>query len=56
MSSVPNAATTIVATVLGRCGIPAKARMAGLTTMMYAIETKVVTPPMTSARTLLPRS
>ncbi len=34
MSSVPNAAVRIVATVLGPCGIPANARIAGLTTMM----------------------
>ena len=34
MSSVPNTATRIVATVLGPVGSPAAARMAGLTTMI----------------------
>ena len=40
----------MVATVLGPVGSPAKERIAGLTTMMYAIVTKVVTPPRTSVR------
>src|SRR5205085_5288431 len=50
MRNVPNAAVRIMATVEGPIGIPAAARMAGLTTMMYAMETNVVMPPTTSLR------
>ncbi len=56
MSSEPATATTIVATVLGPTGSPAFSRMAGLTTMMYAIARNVAAPPSTSARTEEPRS
>ena len=48
MISVPKMAVTIVATIEGSAGIPAALRMAGFTTMMYDIVTKVVIPPMTS--------
>ena len=37
-------------------GTARRTRIAGLTTMMYAIETNVVTPPTTSVRTVDPRS
>src|SRR5438093_7650991 len=50
MSSDPIAATRIVATVLAPIGNPAAPRIAGLTTMMYAIARNVVTPPMISVR------
>src|SRR5690606_8535706 len=44
----PKAAVRIVAVVLGPIGRPAAARTAGLTTSMYAMVTKVVSPPRTS--------
>src|SRR6266851_936586 len=56
ISSDPIAATRIVATVLAPAGSPANFRMAGLTTMMYAIARNVVTPPMTSIRAVVPCS
>src|SRR6266545_4647552 len=55
MAIEPKAAARIVATVLGPLGNPAKARIAGLTTMMYAIVVKVVMPPRISVRTVAPR-
>src|SRR5438128_1717318 len=45
----------MVATVLGPVGSPANERMAGLTTTMYAIVAKVVTPARISARAVVPR-
>jgi hypothetical protein len=39
-----------VATVLAPTGKPANFRIAGLTTMMYAIARNVVVPPMISMR------
>src|SRR5512142_72290 len=56
MARHPKTAARIVATVLGPRGIPAKARIAGLTTTMYAIVTKVVAPPRISRRRVVPRS
>src|SRR5262249_33691368 len=53
ISSVPNAAARIVAIVLGPGGMPAARRIAGLTTMMYAIAAKVVTPPRISVRAVV---
>src|ERR1051326_5268224 len=50
MRNEPAAATTIVATVLAPVGSPAARRMAGLTTMMYAIARNVVVPPRSSVR------
>src|SRR3954454_17735840 len=46
----PTAATTIVATGLAPTGSPAAFRMAGLTTMMYAMATNVDVPPRMSFR------
>ena len=48
--------THLTGRVLGPTGSPANFRIAGLTTMMYAIARKVVTPPMTSVRSVVPRS
>src|SRR5262249_12000102 len=56
ISSEPNTAASTVATVLGPRGMPANSRIAGLTTMMYAIVRKVVAPPSSSVRTVVPCS
>src|SRR6185436_12013555 len=56
MARQPKAATRMVATVLGPAGNPAKDRIAGLTTMMYAIVVNVVRPPRISVRALDPRA
>lgn len=48
-------AARIVATVLSRVGRPPKARIAGLTTMRYAMVTNVVTPPRISTRAVVRR-
>src|SRR6476661_2862725 len=48
----PTAATRIVATVLAPTGSPAAFRIAGLTTMMYAIARKVLAPASTSVRNI----
>ncbi len=56
MSKLPKTADKMVATVLGPGGIPAKLRIAGFTTRMYAMVTKVVTPPSISVRAVVPCS
>ena len=50
ITTVPNAAERIVATMEGPFGIPAASRIAGLTMMMYAIVRKVVIPANVSFR------
>src|SRR2546425_9203822 len=49
--ALPTSAVRIVATVLGPTGMPAADKMAGLTTMMYAIVTNVVAPPRSEEHT-----
>ena len=50
ITSVPNAAEMMVAVMDGPLGIPAASRMAGLTTMMYAMVRNVVKPASSSCR------
>src|SRR5215469_15815114 len=54
MNSVPKIAVTMVAIIDGPAGIPAALRIAGFTTMMYDIVTKVVTPATTSRPSVVP--
>src|SRR5215472_1636467 len=56
MSSVPNTAITTVATREGSIGMPAAFRIAGFTTMMYDMVTKVVSPATTSRPKVVPVS
>jgi hypothetical protein len=56
MSKLPKTADKMVATVLGPDGIPAKLRIAGFTTRMYAMVMKVVVPPNSSVRKVEPSS
>src|SRR5215467_12665411 len=54
MNSVPKIAVTMVAIIEGRAGIPAAFRIAGFTTMMYDIVTKVVRPATASRPRVVP--
>ena len=51
----PNAAERQVAAVTAARGTPASARIAGFTSTMYAMVTKVVTPARISVRQLVPK-
>ena len=56
MNSVAAAAEMAVAVNTAAGSIPAAERIDGFTARMYTIETKVITPPRTSLRIVVPRS
>src|SRR6266853_1035023 len=55
MRMLPKPAARHVATATAATGMPAAPRIAGLTTTMYAIVRKVVSPATTSVRSVVPR-
>src|SRR5579859_3822325 len=54
ISSVPTIAVRMVATIAGWAGMPAAARIAGFTTMMYDMVTNVVIPATASRASVVP--